>query len=159
MKRVSFLLLFFSFIANAINIQDTLSQLKLGRSKGRVFLSGAYHANGHFKCDNDFLQGGRISFTLGAEDYSYTLSEVLGSDDILIKKIANENAVLRDVASMNSNKWVLKKTKDKESKKLIFLPTVSDSRIKKIEMVIDDLSSLKSIYIDFGSHNLAFFAS
>lgn len=153
-----FLLLICSF-ANAVGIEESLAQLKISSSRGRVFLSGAYHANGQFKCDYDFLQGGRIFFTLGAVNYTYTLSEVLGSDDVLKKNVNEVDVRGRTIASKRSKEWVVSRTKDKNLRKLIFIPMANNSPIKKIEMVIDAVSSLKSIYIDFGSHNLSFFAS
>jgi hypothetical protein len=156
MKHFILLFIFLSSFASASSeIVESLGEVKLNKTTGKVFLSGVYQANGRFKCDDNFLSGGRIYFTLGKDDYSYTLTDVLGHPDLLRKQSRVE---LRGLAS-DPSKWKITTEPYLGGKRFTFTPTQTQATVKKINVTIDSDKSMKSLYLDFGSHNLSFFAT
>lgn len=156
MKTLLLGLIFVSTFAQAAGeIFEALGEAKLKRTTGKVYLSGKYHANGRFKCDDNFLSGGRIYFTLGSDDYSYTLLDVLGHPDLLRKSKTS----LRDLASEGkASDWQIETASYIKGKRFTLLPKDRNSPIKKIYLVTDEDRIMQSIYLDFGTHNLSFFA-
>jgi hypothetical protein len=158
MKRVLFSLFFVVSLGySAPPIVESLGDIKLNKTSGKVYLSGRYQANGRFKSDANFLSGGRIYFTLGKEDYSYTLRDVLGHPDLLRKK--NDTQIRGIASSDKSPQWQVIQLPYLDGKKISFIPKDKNTPIKKVNVVVDAESSMKSLFLDFGAYNLSFFAS
>ena len=139
----------------------SLSSIRLPKTRGHVSLKGQYHARGVFKCDENFFQGGRIYFTLGVEDYSYTLTELLLTPNVL-RKNKESNAPLRTLASQSemlssaSVVWGVQKNKEIASEVLSFVPNKKESEVKKLQFVFSPDKKLVVISMDFGAYNLQF---
>lgn len=122
-----------------------VTQLRIGQTSGRVYLSGSAHASGNFRCDSDFLQGGKVYFNLNEKDYVYSLGDILQQSQ-LPRRLASE-----------SGAWKVEMAREGDNDRYLLISRLKEFPVRKIEILLDDQRSLRSFYVDFGTHNLAFF--